>query len=77
MYVCNTCAGLHFNGDYSGTDWSAETAEKNALTLIGYEIFTDDGPEFVMDSCLGCGERGGDFYPAGYYDHDGELVTND
>lgn len=77
MYVCHTCAVFYSNGDYSGTDWSDEEARIIALTLMGYVIFTDDGTEFVTGSCLGCGQRGGDFYPAGYYDHDGELVTND
>ena len=76
MFVCSDCAVLQFNGDYSGTDWDEETATRIALTLMGYVIFTDDGAEFVTDSCLGCGERGGDYYKAGYYDHDGELVTN-
>lgn len=76
MFVCTDCATFQFNGDYSGTDWSAETAKTIALTLMGYVISIEDDPEFVMGSCLGCGERGIDAYPAGYYDHDGELVTN-
>ena len=76
MYVCGACTCLHFNGDYSGTDWSAERAEEIAENLLDYEIFTDEDPHFVMYRCLGCGERGGNYYAAGYYDHDGKLVTN-
>ena len=74
MYVCNACVVLHYNGDYSGTDWSAERAEEIAENLS--ELFPYGDPHFNMRHCLGCGERGGDYYPVGYYDDDGKLVTN-
>ena len=76
MYVCGACVVLHVTGDYSGTDWSAERAEEIAEILSGYEIFFDEDPHIVTYPCLGCGERGGDYFPAGYYDDDGQLVTN-
>lgn len=75
MYVCTACAVFHANGDYSGTDWSESRAEEIAENLSAYVIFAEE-PRFVMDHCSGCGERGGEYYPAGYYDGDGELVTN-
>ena len=69
MYVCSACVVLHFNGDYSGTDWSESRAEEVAENIKDYEIFIDEEPHFVMDHCSGCGERFvGDFYRARYYD---------
>ena len=76
MYVCGACAVFKINSDYSGTDWSESRAEEIAENLRDYEIFIEVEPHFVMDHCSGCGERGGDYYRAGYYDDDGELVTN-
>ena len=71
MYVCPTCTVLQFTGDYSSTDWSAERAEEIA------EILIDEDPLITVYQCLGCGEPGGDFYRAGYWDDShGELVTN-
>ena len=76
MYVCSDCAVLHLNGDYSGTGWDAALAEEIATNLAGYVIIIEDDPRFVMDNCLGCGQSGIDAYRAGYFDDDGELVTN-
>ena len=76
MFVCHTCAVFHINGDYSGTNWTESRVEEIAENLSGMVIFVEDEPHFVLDYCSGCGERGGDYYSAGYYDYHGELVTN-
>lgn len=76
MFVCDYCAVFHFNDDCSGTGWDVERANEIAENLSGLEVFIEDGLQFVMDHCLGCGQSGIDAYRAGYYDYHGELVTN-
>ena len=68
LYVCDYCAVFYFNGDCSGTNWSASRVEEIAENLKDYVIYIEDGTHFVMDYCSGCGERGGDMYRARYYD---------
>ena len=68
MFVCNDCVVFYYNGDYSGTDWTESRAEEIAENLRDYVIYIDEDPQFVTDHCSGCGERGGDYYRAGYYD---------
>ena len=68
MYVCNDCAVFHFSGDYSGNSWDTARVEEIAENLKDYVIYIEDGTEFVLDHCSGCGVRGGDMYRARYYD---------
>ena len=68
MFICHTCALFHFNGDCSGTRWTAARAEEIAVNLRDVEIMIGEEPHFVMEYCSGCGERGIDAYPARYYD---------